>query len=62
MGACRSGPSSLSVATRPDVSRPCTYSEGEVASVLARWILSGALSTVFDTIALTLSISLVWDL
>lgn len=54
--------STLSVALRPHVSQPWIYREGDVVSVLARWIVSGALSIAFDLVALGLSIYLVKDL
>jgi hypothetical protein len=49
----------LSVALRAHVSRPWIYREGDVVSVLARWIASGSLSIALDIIALGLSIYLV---
>jgi len=52
----------ISVAVRPHASRPWIYREGDVVSVLARWIVSGVLSIVFDIFALALSVYMVWDL
>jgi hypothetical protein len=52
----------ISVALRSHVSQPWIYREGDVASALARWVVAGSLSIVFDLTALGLSVYLVWDL
>jgi hypothetical protein len=52
----------LIVALRSHVSQPWIYLEGDVASALARWVVAGSLSIVFDLIALGLSVYLVRDL
>jgi hypothetical protein len=52
----------ISVAIRPDTIHPWLYQEGDVASVLARWIAIGVMGICTDIIVTGMSIYLVWDL
>jgi hypothetical protein len=52
----------ISVAIRPDTARPWLYHEGDVGSVLARWIATGVMSILTDIIVTGMSIYLVWNL
>ena len=52
----------VSVAVRPDTAQPWLYHEGDVTSVLGRWIAMGVMSIFTDIIVTGLAIYLVWDL
>lgn len=52
----------ISVAVRPDTTSPWLYHEGDVTSILGRWIVTGVMSIVTDIIVTGLAIYLVWDL
>jgi hypothetical protein len=52
----------ISVAVRPDTVEPWLYHEGDVGSVLARWIATGVVSILTDLIITGMSIYLVWNL
>jgi len=52
----------ISVAIRPDTKHPWLYHEGDVTSILARWIATGVMSIFTDIIVTGMSIYLVWDL
>ena len=50
------------IAVRPDTKHPWLYHEGDVTSVLGRWIAMGVMSIFMDIIVTGLAIYLVWDL
>jgi hypothetical protein len=52
----------ISVAVRPDTVEPWLYHEGDVGSILARWIATGVMSILTDLIVTGMSIYLVWNL
>ena len=52
----------ISVAVRPDTTHPWLYGEGDVTSVLGRWIAMGVMSIFTDIIITGMAIYLVWDL
>jgi hypothetical protein len=52
----------ISVAVRPDTTHPWLYHEGDVTSVLGRWVAMGVMSIFTDIIVTGLAIYLVWDL
>jgi hypothetical protein len=52
----------ISVAIRPDIAKPWLYHEGDVSSVLVRWIATGVMSILTDITVTGMSIYLVWNL
>lgn len=52
----------VSIALREDLSQPWTYRDGEVSSILARWIATAVLSITVDLTVMVFSVYLVWGL
>ena len=52
----------FSIALRGDFLQPWSYRDGDVQSMLARWVATGALSIVTDLIITAFSAYLVWSL